>query len=171
MKALCSIENCEKVAHARGWCGTHYRRWKKYSDPLKMLRPNYGSKRRRTPAGYIEVWNPGHPTANGDGYALEHRYVMHELGYDVTGMHVHHLDHDKANNDPANLAVMTPGEHSATHDEPNAGQFKRQTHCNRGHEFTPDNTYTYGDGRRRECYACKRAKSRRTSSAEALVRP
>jgi len=38
------------------------------------------------------------------------------------------------------------------------GQFQRQTHCHRGHEFTPETTYTWNDGKNRECYVCKREK-------------
>lgn len=32
--ATCSIEGCEDEVLARGWCGLHYRRWKRYGDPL-----------------------------------------------------------------------------------------------------------------------------------------
>lgn len=32
-KRTCSIDNCERSAIARGWCGAHYRRWHKYGDP------------------------------------------------------------------------------------------------------------------------------------------
>lgn len=33
-KLLCSIDGCGKPVHARGWCPTHYRRWRLYGDPL-----------------------------------------------------------------------------------------------------------------------------------------
>lgn len=29
----CSIEGCEKVAKARGWCNAHWLKWRKYGDP------------------------------------------------------------------------------------------------------------------------------------------
>ena len=35
----------------------------------------------------------------------------------------------------------------------------RKTHCARGHEFTPENTYTHGRGER-ECHACIRERQR-----------
>lgn len=41
--------------------------------------------------------------------------------------------------------------------------FARITHCVRGHEYTPENTYT-GRGRR-ECRACNREKQRERKSA------
>lgn len=36
--AACSIEDCEKQAHCRGWCPMHYQRWRRYGD-TKTKRP------------------------------------------------------------------------------------------------------------------------------------
>ncbi|MEU1293020.1 HNH endonuclease [Streptomyces sp. NPDC005840] len=33
MQKTCSIESCESVAAARGWCQTHYSRWTRTGDP------------------------------------------------------------------------------------------------------------------------------------------
>jgi hypothetical protein len=30
----CSIDGCDRPHEARGWCSTHYRRWKTHGDPL-----------------------------------------------------------------------------------------------------------------------------------------
>jgi len=30
----CSIEGCSNPHHARGWCTTHYTRWRLYGDPF-----------------------------------------------------------------------------------------------------------------------------------------
>lgn len=156
----CSIDGCAKPVKARGWCAMHYWRWKKHGS-TDAVRP-YRTGRRIMDNGYVGVWAPGHPLAGMNGYAPEHRLVMFELGHDIAGKHVHHLDHDKTNNAPENLVVLSVSEHSALHGHtPNAGHFQRKTHCIRGHEFTPENTYTYGDGRYRQCYACKRARGRK----------
>jgi hypothetical protein len=49
---------------------------------------------------------------------------MYELGYDIEGLHVHHIDHDRSNNDPSNLMVMDAEEHLSHHGNiPNSGQF------------------------------------------------
>jgi hypothetical protein len=34
---VCSVEGCEKLVHARGWCSMHYRRWRTHGDPLRTL--------------------------------------------------------------------------------------------------------------------------------------
>lgn len=34
MDENCTIEDCGKKVVARGWCNTHYLRWRRYGDPL-----------------------------------------------------------------------------------------------------------------------------------------
>ena len=76
----------------------------------------YGRKRHVMPSGYVRVYVPGHPAANADGYALEHRYVLHEAGVLIPpGWHAHHLDGDKTNNALDNLAVMRDSAHIRLH--------------------------------------------------------
>lgn len=33
----CSIAGCDQPHLARGWCGTHYARWKRHGDPLTTM--------------------------------------------------------------------------------------------------------------------------------------
>jgi hypothetical protein len=33
-KLICSIPDCDKPAHCRGWCDMHYTRFKRHGDPL-----------------------------------------------------------------------------------------------------------------------------------------
>lgn len=36
---LCSIEGCRNKHFARGWCNTHYYRWRRHGDPLAARHP------------------------------------------------------------------------------------------------------------------------------------
>lgn len=46
----CSIQGCEKTMQARGWCSTHYARWRRHGDPLKLLRrPNNSTQLCQVP--------------------------------------------------------------------------------------------------------------------------
>lgn len=38
-KAPCSIDGCEGVTYARGWCAKHYARWLRHGDPQVALPP------------------------------------------------------------------------------------------------------------------------------------
>jgi hypothetical protein len=76
----------------------------------------YGRGRSVMTNGYIRVWRPGHPMANRDGYALEHRVVLYDAGIPVPkGAHVHHRNEDKADNRLANLAVLPVVAHVRHH--------------------------------------------------------
>lgn len=37
-KGTCSVEGCERPSRARGWCQLHWRRWRKFGDPLTLRR-------------------------------------------------------------------------------------------------------------------------------------
>ena len=70
---------------------------------------------------------------------------------------VHHKDENILNYAEDNLEVLpSQGEHSRLHLTGTTRPL--QTHCNNGHEFTTENTYTYpGNDRHRACKACRRA--------------
>lgn len=76
----------------------------------------YGLKRHVMPNGYMRVYTPGHPVANADGYALEHRVVLYDAGVTLApGFHVHHRNEYKADNRLENLEVLTAAEHVRLH--------------------------------------------------------
>lgn len=38
-QTICSIKDCDRPARSRGWCQTHYGRWRAHGDPLTKLKP------------------------------------------------------------------------------------------------------------------------------------
>ena len=71
---------------------------------------------------------PDHPLSDKKGFILEHRLVAEqylltpETSIEIDGKQylspdfvVHHKDHDRLNNDPSNLAIMTASEHTKLH--------------------------------------------------------
>lgn len=81
----------------------------KYSSAWKGGKPKHSS-------GYIRVLRPDHPHCDTTNYVLEHRLVMEkELGrYLKSEEIVHHIDHDKSNNDINNLELLDKSSHSKT---------------------------------------------------------
>lgn len=63
--------------------------------------------------------DPPHPKANANGlYPLHRVLAENKLGRLLADDEVvHHIDEDKSNNDPANLAVMTRDDHTKLHND------------------------------------------------------
>lgn len=74
--------------------------------------PGGAPRRYKNGTGYIRLrWRVG----TGEYVEeYEHRIVA---GRPSADLHVHHIDGDKANNDPSNLLVLTPTEHGELHAE------------------------------------------------------
>lgn len=69
-----------------------------------------------------------------------------------------HLCRNTSCVNPWHIELVTPRENVLRNNSPIARQ-ARQTHCKRGHEFTPENTYVYR--RMRTCRACDRLRARK----------
>lgn len=35
---MCAIEGCDRAVLARGWCTTHYYRWRRHGDPTRTVK-------------------------------------------------------------------------------------------------------------------------------------
>ncbi len=75
---------------------------------------------------YPRTRKPEHPNAHRDGRIRIHRLVMAaKLGRPLNpDEHVHHVDGNHANNNPANLMVVSNAEHMRLH-RVASGDFKR----------------------------------------------
>lgn|SRR3990167_268819 len=67
-------------------------------------------------AGYVTIYAPNHPAAHRN-YVYEHRLVMEKkLGrYLDSSELVHHVNHDKLDNRPQNLQLVTRSHHINIH--------------------------------------------------------
>src|SRR5580704_2921038 len=97
----CIVDGCERPAVGRGYCGTHYARWRLHGDA-----GDAGLQRASQGEGYVT--KDGYRKIVSDGkLEYEHRVVMErKLGRPLAkGANVHHLDGNRANNDPDNLEL------------------------------------------------------------------
>lgn len=120
MSVLCEVPGCTRQrTRSCALCPMHYSRKRKTGDvgpPHPMV--NVGSGRAKASTGYMRLHRPGHPLADRLGWVPEHRFVAYEMGWLPAGrpdLHVHHKNHDKLDNRPENLAVLTSAEHRAQH--------------------------------------------------------
>ncbi len=101
-------------------------------------------------------------TTNGYGLfaskrtKVAHRWVYeHVRGPIPKGLELDHLCRVRHCVNPWHLEAVTHRENILRGDPPMASQ-ARQSHCKRGHAFTPENTYTYTNksGSHRKCRTC-----------------
>lgn len=114
----CAIAGCDRPVESHGFCAMHAQRFRRYGDPL-YITPE--SKRRATNrAAQLARINPNDvkPTTYRKLHGRhEHRVVAEQMiGRPLLPSEVvHHIDGNKHNNDPSNLQIMTPSEHSREH--------------------------------------------------------
>jgi len=81
--------------------------------------------------GYVYVYQPTHPAANGYGFVAEHRLVAEAmLGRPLRGDEVvHHRNEQRGDNRPENLEAMDRRTHSRMHNTLPEGQWTRLYSC------------------------------------------
>ena len=134
--------------------------------PISEHRPELGPcwlwLKYKNPNGYGEIM----ATIKGKRRA----WLCHRISFEILvgpiprGKELDHLCRTPACLNPAHLEAVTHTENILRGNSPYA-QKARQTHCSRGHEFTPDNTMRNSVSGTRFCRLCNlmwnRAESRR----------
>ena len=184
---ICSVDDCDDPAIARGWCGKHYQRWRKTGDPLltavirgdaearfwSYVDKNGPIPERRPDLGPCWTWT-GKTSLAGYGRFYvdqrEHsatRWICElKLGPIPEGHEPDHLCFNTGCvNYESHVEVVTQRENTLRSGNPTALN-ARKTHCPRGHEYTPENTYQK-PGNRRVCRICHRADARRRYAEQA----
>lgn len=160
-----------------------YAQWVKYRDGRNERRRGKPRRLSRDPddrfwsrvdkSGECWIWTAGKNSAGYGQFSLRrrtvyaHRYAYERLrGPIPDGLELDHLCRVRACVNPAHLEPVTRRENQLRGESPIA-QKARWTHCPRGHEFTPENTYYRpdGDGRHRLCKTCARIRDNRRRGA------
>lgn len=165
---LCKFPDCTNTTEhgGRGWCGTHWLRWRKYGDPAVV---HQSGRRREDPWVRFDKYTEALPTGcwlwtgptNNQGYGElwtgeklvgAHRWsyeqFIGDLPQEVT-MGLDHTCHTKGCKEggpcqhracvnPLHLKPLTKVENTK---RGKSGQHQAsRTHCPEGHEYTPENT-------------------------------
>lgn len=168
----CSIRGCSTPREAHGWCGKHYMAWNRHGDPEWVPRDderrffshvdrNGPVPEHRPELGRCWLWTARRFSTGYGGFSVRKVHIMahrwswqHANGPLPDGLFVlHHCD-----NPPcvrlSHLFLGTLSDNMqdmiAKGRHPGMGW----THCKRGHEFTPENTWISPTTGKRRCRAC-----------------
>lgn len=161
---LCLVEGCQKQAvnYDPGLCAMHYDRLREYGstdDPHRTTEERFWAFVNKTDTCWL--WTGARERGGYGRFALTHHkgVLAHRFAYELLiGPipeeldldHVHPRCTHKHCVNPAHLEPVTRGEN-------NRRRSAVQTHCKRGHKFTPENTYRApGSPIIRRCRECQR---------------
>lgn len=187
----CSVEGCALSVDARGWCSTHYSRWRRTGSPVEAqylrhqpdeVRFWHHVDRESNPDGCWE-WTGsrnkqgyGRWAIKGVGSLRAHRMAyQYAVGPIPSGAHIrHHCDNPPCCR-PDHLA--TGSRQDNTDDRESRGRNKIEiaitasaaarraaTHCARGHEVNEANARWHSG--KRHCRPCQAENARRRRATD-----
>lgn len=127
-------------------------------DALGRLRPGQMRRPYRDHGGYLRVALAADGTKRA--LAVHHLVLLAFVGPRPTGTEGCHWDGDPENNHLSNLRWDTHGSNMRDSVRNGTHRNAHVTHCPRGHEYAPENTYTDPKGDRR-CRKCRRVHQER----------
>ena len=129
-------------------------------------------ERGKTTGGYGVVRRTGDKTSDTTRLVHREAYLIAN-GEIEAGLQIDHICHNRKCYRPSHLRAVTQRENLLASNSLNITRaFSEQTHCKRGHEFTPENTITRTNpnGRLgRECRTCAYAGRKRRREARKEV--
>lgn len=157
---ICSVDDCDRPHVARGWCNTHYQRWYDHGDPLatgtrRTASERFWSRVDTTDPDQCWLWTGALDPAgygrfyDGRDYRAHRWAYEHLVGPIPDGLELDHLCHVRNCVHPRHLEPVT----GTTNKQ--RTRLALSSHCARGHEFTPENTYTKPKRGTRECVTCR----------------
>lgn len=106
---ICTISGCGKRVNAKGFCHTHYWRFRRYGDPMvTTIRPRGSGSFTRT----------GHVRITSNRVARMAHVIIAEKAFGKPlprGVVVHHINEDPADNRNGNLLICTLSYHTMIH--------------------------------------------------------
>lgn len=168
---LCSVAGCTRPFLARGFCATHYARWRK--DNLDKIarspEARFLAKVTKTETCWLWIGGTGRDGygrfKTGDQMHAAHRWAYENfVGRIPGGLTIDHVlargcvNHNCVN--PAHLEPVTTRENSLRAPTSLNALNVAKTACPQGHEYNEANTYLTPDGRR-DCRACRAEAGRR----------
>jgi hypothetical protein len=172
----CLVDGCTRRVRGRGWCGTHYERWRKTGSVELRRRPTSAERFWSfvDAAGDCWLWlgtkSRGYGTFYHDRHA--HSVVAHRWAYEYLcgpigdGLQLDHLCRNPSCVNPDHLEPVTGAENIRR------AYPTKKTHCPSGHKYEGRNLYIDKRGYRR-CRSCNNIRTaviRQRRGAPAIFR-